>query len=223
MANITVKGTESHTADIREKDGTAWVYSAIVKDHFFNPRNLMLEKINEAEYNGIGRVGHPACGDEMKMWLKVDAKSDQIKECKWRTFGCGSAIAATSMLSVIVTENGGMKADEALKITAKDITDRLGGLPNRKFHCSVLGDKALRQALNSYFRNTDQFSRVMVEGARVIDANTNVTDRDIEEAVIDGCDTLEKVQARTKVGVGNLACLSEVEELIRFYREKYYG
>ena len=116
-----------------------------------------------------------------------------------------------------------MIVDQALKITARDIIGRLSGLPDRKIHCSVLGDKALRSALNNYFRQTDQFHRIIVEGARVIDSQTNVTDRDIEEAVLDGADNLEKVQQRTKVGVGNEEILLEVEQLIRFYREKYFG
>src|SRR3989338_7861221 len=104
-ATPAVTTTEVGTADVRDHKGRGWAYSDIVKEHFFNPRNLMLEEVDERQYNAIGRVGSPACGDEMKIWLKVDETSDRIKECKWRTFGCGSAIAATSMLSVMVTEN----------------------------------------------------------------------------------------------------------------------
>ena len=218
-----IKETESGTADVRDAAGQGWVYSNIVKEHFFNPRNLMLGDFDESEYNALGRVGSPACGDEMKLWLKVDPESECIKECKWRTFGCGSAIASTSMLSVMVSENGGMTVDEAMKIGPMQILERLGGLPARKIHCSVLGGRALRATINPYVRTTDQFSRVKVEGAKVIDPVTNVTDRDIEEAVLDGADTLEKVQQKTKVGVGNPAVLAEAEQLLRFYREKYFG
>ncbi len=218
-----IKPTEVGTADVRDRAGKGWAYSNTVKDHFFNPRNLMLEEVDESQYNAIGRVGSPACGDEMKIWIKINPATDRITECKWRTFGCGSAIAATSMLSVMVTEGDGMLVDEALKITPKDIMLRLDGLPNRKIHCSVLGDKALRTAVNAYFRNSEQFGRVLVEGAKVIDPITNVTDHDIEEAVLDGADTLEKVQQKTKVGVGNPDVVLEVEQLIRFYREKYFG
>lgn len=221
MDPAAIKTTEPGTADVRDHRGKGWAYSDIVKDHFFNPRNLMMEEVDETLYNAIGRVGSPACGDEMKIWLRVE--DDRIKECKWRTFGCGSAIAATSMLSVMVTENDGMTCDAALAVTPKDIMVRLGGLPNRKVHCSVLGDKALRTALNAYFRNSEQFGRVIVEGAKIIDPQTNVTDHDIEEAVLDGADTVEKVQARTKVGIGNPDVLIEVEQLIRFYKEKYFG
>lgn len=217
----TIKETEPGTADVRDHRGKGWAYSQIVKEHFFNPRNLMLDEVDESLYNGIGRVGSPACGDEMKIWLRIE--DDRIKECKWRTFGCGSAIAATSMLSVMVTEGEGMPTSEALTVTPKDIMERLGGLPNRKVHCSVLGDKALRSAINSYYRATNQFDRIIVEGAKVIDPQTNVTDRDIEEAVLDGADTLEKVQQKTKVGIGNPDVVTEVEQLIRFYKEKYFG
>ena len=159
----------------------------------------------------------------MRVWLKIDAKKDKIKEFKWRTFGCASAIASTSMLSVMVIEKGGMKIDKALKIKPQDIMKRLGGLPDRKIHCSVLGDKALRTALNDWFRKTKQFSRIVVDGKQILDPNTKTTEADIEEAVLEGATTLLAVQKRTKVGIGYPSCLPKVEQLIRFYREKYFG
>ena len=136
---------------------------------------------------------------------------------------CASAIASTSMLSVMVTEKGGMKIDNALKIKPQDIIKRLGDLPQRKVHCSVLGDKALRAAINDYFRKTKQMQRIVAEGAKIVDKDTGITDKDIEEAVLEGADTLEKVQQKLKVGVSNKACIPEVEQLIRFYKEKYFG
>jgi NifU-like protein involved in Fe-S cluster formation/bacterioferritin-associated ferredoxin len=163
------------------------------------------------------------CGDMMKMWIKVDKESDRIIECKWQTFGCGSAIASTSMLSVMLTENGGMKIDDALKLRPQDIVKRLIDLPQRKFHCSVLGDKALRAAINDYFRKSNQHQRVVVEGAKVIDKILKITDKDIEEAVLEGAVNLEDVQKKTKVGAQDKSCIPEVEQLIRFYREKYFG
>lgn len=135
------------------KDGENWVYSETVKEHFFNPQNILKDKPCEYEADGVGYVGSPACGDMMKMWIKVDKKGKKIEECKWQTFGCASAIASTSILSVMVTENGGMDLDDALKIIPKDICERLGGLPERKIHCSVLGDQALREAINDYKKN----------------------------------------------------------------------
>ena len=127
------------------------------------------------------------------------------------------------MASVMVTENGGLTLEEARKLKPQDIMERLGGLPQRKFHCSVLCDKALRDAINDYYRRRGEKEKIVKEGARVIDLQTQVTDHDIEEAVLDGALSLEQVQKRTKVGIGNPACLPAVEELIRFYREKYFG
>ncbi|OHA08274.1 MAG: hypothetical protein A3B37_02815 [Candidatus Sungbacteria bacterium RIFCSPLOWO2_01_FULL_59_16] len=163
------------------------------------------------------------CGDMLKMWMKVDGATEQIKELKWRTFGCASAIAATSMFSVMVTENGGMKIADALKIRPQNIMVRLGGLPNRKIHCSVLADKSFRKTVNDYFHRTGQHARVLVEGARVVDPKLNITDHDIEEAVLEGATDLDAVQRKLKVGVGSPAVITEVEQLIRFYKEKYYG
>ena len=130
-------------------DGEDWLYSDIVKDHFFNPRNIL---INDADYvaDGIGVVGSPACGDMMAVWIQVDPKHKRIIECKWRTFGCASAIASTSMMSVMATENGGMTLTQAKRMTPEAIIDRLHGLPNRKYHCSVLGHTALREAVKDY-------------------------------------------------------------------------
>lgn len=137
------------TKDVQTKKGEEWVYSDIVREHFFNPRNILK---NEENYqaDGVGIVGSPACGDVMKVWIKVDPNTKKIIECKWKTFGCASAVASTSMLSVMVTENGGMTADDAYKLKSKDILERLGGLPDNKIHCSVLGDQALRAAIDDY-------------------------------------------------------------------------
>ena len=199
-----------------------WFYTDTVKDHFFNPRNFMDDDTGY-KADGMGMVGSPACGDMMTVWIKVDRKTERITDMKWKTFGCGSAIASTSMHSVMVTENGGRTLEEAGKIKPQDIMTRLGGLPERKIHCSVLSDKALRAAVNDYFRRTGQTDRIKVEGARLIDEVLKVTDHDIEQAVLSGADTLKKVQAKTKVGTGDPSCIPEVEQLIRFYKEKYFG
>ncbi len=197
-----------------------WFYTDTVKDHFFHPKNFLdSEKGYEDAY--LGMVGSPACGDAMKVWLKIE--DGKITDFKWKTFGCASAIASTSMLSVMVTENGGMNIEDALKLRPQDIMARLGGLPARKVHCSVLGDKALRSAVNDYYRKTGQLDKIEIEAGRIIDKVLKITDHDIEEAVLEGADTLEKVQQRTKVGTGDPACVPEVEQLIRFYKEKYFG
>lgn len=208
---------------INKFTGNTWAYTKEVKEHFFKPKNLLLEDPVKAKYDAESTVGSPACGDVMRIWLKIDGKGDKIKDFKWRTFGCASAIASTSVLSVMVTEKEGMKIDRALQIRPQDIIKRLGGLPDRKIHCSVLGDKALRAALNDWFKKTGKLERIVVDGQQILDPNTKTTEADIEEAVLEGATTLLAVQKRTKVGIGYPGCLPKVEELIRFYREKYFG
>lgn len=216
--------TKPTGARIKDRQGGSWLYTDTVKDHFFNPRNI-LKHGEEKDYaaDAMGRVGSPACGDEMVLWLKIDPETERIKECKWQTFGCGSAIASTSMLSVMLAEDGGMTIDDALKLKPQDIMARLGGLPNRKIHCSVLGDKALQSAVNDWFRQTEQHDRIIVKGTKVIDEKLKITDHDIEEAVLEGAITLEAVQKKLKVGAATPEAIPEIEQLIRFYQEKYYG
>lgn len=130
-----------------------WLYTETVKKHFFEPQNLLVDDFGY-EADGVGTVGSPACGDMMTVWIKV--KDDKIKECKWRTFGCASAIASTSMMSVMATEKGGMTLDKAVRLKPQEIVERLGGLPDRKFHCSVLGQEALREAVLDYKEKHDK-------------------------------------------------------------------
>ncbi len=187
---------------VEAKKTEKWFYTDVVRDHFFNPRNIFKTEAEAEAYektcDGVGQVGSPACGDMMKLWIKTDKENDKIIDCRWQTFGCASAIASTSMLSVMVTENGGMKTDDALKLKPQDVVKRLVDLPARKFHCSVLGDKALRAAINEYFRRTEQNNRMIIEGARVIDKVLKITDKDIEEAVLEGALTFEDVQKKNK-------------------------
>lgn len=218
------KAVQGTKGDVTSHDKTqSWFYSDIVKEHFFNPKNFMHEDVDETKFNAIGKVGSPACGDELRVWMNVDPESEKIQEFKWKTFGCGSAIASTSITSVIVTENGGMTLEQARQIKPQDIMERLGGLPQRKFHCSVLCDKALRDAINDYYRRTEQSDKIVAEAARVIDPVSKTTDKDIEEAVLEGAKTIEEVQKKTKVGIGNPGCLPAVEELICFYKKKYFN
>jgi len=128
-----------------------WAYSKIVKEHFFSPRNILLDDAGY-EADCVGTSGSPICGDMMKVWLKIDKATGKIKECKWRTFGCASALASTSMMSVMVTENGGMDIKKAMELKPEEIIERLGGLPDIKFHCSVLGHLALREAIKDYLK-----------------------------------------------------------------------
>jgi len=222
---IEAAKNSARKGDVVANKKAGWFYTDVVKEHFFHPKNF-LDQEEEMPDAYLGMVGSPACGDAMKVWLRIEKEADgeeRIKAFKWKTFGCASAIASTSMLSVMVTENGGMNIETALALRPQDIMLRLGGLPARKVHCSVLGDKALRSAINDYFRKSGQLDRLQIEHGRFVDNVLKITDHDIEEAVLEGADTLEKVQAKTKVGTGDPSCIPEVEQLIRFYKEKYFG
>ena len=134
----------------RMNEGQDWVYSETVKDHFLNPRNFLMGDESKFECDATGVVGNPICGDQMKMYIRVDKKTDTITEIRWKTYGCASAIASTSALTELAR---GKTLDEALKISAKDIDDYLGNLPKHKFHCSVLGHDALKEAILNYRKN----------------------------------------------------------------------
>ena len=136
---------------MKNKKQKDWLYSETVKDHFLNPRNVLADEKNY-KFDVKGTSGNPVCGDIMTVWLKIDPKTQKIKECKWRTYGCASAIASTSMMSVVLTEKGGMTVEKALKLTPQEIVKRLAGLPPLKFHCSILGLDALKQAINDYLK-----------------------------------------------------------------------
>ena len=118
-------------------------YSDKVMDHFTNPRNV--GEIPDA--SGVGTVGNPVCGDVMKMYLKVE--NDVIVDAKFKTFGCGAAIATSSMVTEMVK---GKTIPEALKISNHAVAEALGGLPSVKMHCSVLAEEALKSALKDYYQ-----------------------------------------------------------------------
>ncbi|WP_373898536.1 Fe-S cluster assembly scaffold protein NifU [Haloimpatiens sp. FM7315] len=120
------------------------IYSEKVMDHFNNPRNV--GEICDA--NGIGEVGNPKCGDIMKIYLKVE--DNIIKDVKFKTFGCGSAIASSSMATELIK---GKSIDEAWELTNKAVAEALDGLPPVKMHCSVLAEEAIHKAINDYRKN----------------------------------------------------------------------
>ena len=118
------------------------LYSEKVMDHFRNPRNVGV--IEDA--NGIGEVGNVKCGDIMKMYLKIE--DDIVKDVKFETFGCGSAIASSSMATELIK---GKPVSEALQLTNKAVAEALDGLPAHKLHCSVLAEEAIKAALKDYY------------------------------------------------------------------------
>ena len=130
-----------------EQCPTPFAYSELVKEHFLSPRNFLMGDESAWPADAIGLVGNPICGDQMKMFLRIDRNTDTITDVRWKTYGCASAIASTSALSELVK---GRTLDEALSITAEEISDYLGGLPERKVHCSVLGHDALKAAIENY-------------------------------------------------------------------------
>lgn len=147
----TPKKGKKEEFDLVEKNNAPWIYSDMVRKHFFNPKNFLKpEEEKTFKYNAYGEAGSTACGDLMKFWLWIDPKTEKIKQARWRTFGCGSAIASTSILSEMITEKDGMEIKKAVIITPQAIIKRLGGLPNIKIHCSVLGDQALCAAIENY-------------------------------------------------------------------------
>ena len=116
-------------------------YSEKVMDHFMNPRNV--GEIDGAD--GVGEVGNPACGDMMRLYLKIE--EDRVQDAKFRTFGCGAAIASSSMLTEMIK---GKTVDEARAITNQHVADALDGLPAVKIHCSVMAEQAVKSALDDY-------------------------------------------------------------------------
>ena len=119
------------------------MYSEKVMDHFSNPRNVG----EIADANGVGQVGNPKCGDIMKMYLKIE--DNVIKDAKFKTFGCGAAVATSSMATELVK---GKTVEEALQITNKAVAEALDGLPPIKMHCSNLAEEAIRSAIEDYKR-----------------------------------------------------------------------
>jgi len=123
------------------------LYSEKVMDHFRNPRNVGI--IEDA--NGIGEVGNAKCGDIMKMYLKIE--DDIIEDVKFETFGCGSAIASSSMATELIK---GKPVSEAMKLTNKAVAEALDGLPAHKMHCSVLAEEAIQSALEDYRKRQEE-------------------------------------------------------------------
>lgn len=188
-----------------------WLYSDKVKEHFMNPKNI-LDDEDKYDSDGRGEVGNITCGDQMLVVIKV--KDGKIADCKWKTYGCASAIASTSMMSEMVI---GMDLKDAYHIKPEDIVKSLDGLPEHKIHCSVLGDRALRAAIEDYYRRNGLESEIKVEAAKVVCHCKNITDKDIEKFVEEGGGTFEELQEKTGLGTVCGGCVSEAKELLHGY------
>lgn len=180
-----------------------WEYTEKVKEYFNNPRN-----VGEVENpDGTGEVGSLACGDALKLTFKLD-ENGRIQEARFQTFGCASAIASSSALTELIK---GKTLEEAEKITNQDIVAYLGGLPDKKMHCSVMGQEALRAAIANY-----RGERLPKEDSEVVCECFGVTEREIEEAVRQNkLTTLEQVTDYTKAGGGCGSCHERIETILK--------
>lgn len=192
-----------------------WEYSEKVMDHYRNPRNA--GKIDDADL--VGEAGSLACGDSLKLYIKLDGNI--IKDAKFLTFGCGSAVAASSILTEMII---GKTLDEVKNITNKDIAEELGGLPQQKMHCSVMGKEALEDALKKYYgEESEEWKEIDVAnhvhaGDKIICTCFNVTENQIWEAVkINGLKTVEEVTNYTKAGGACGRCKDLIKDIIDTY------
>jgi len=179
-----------------------WEYTDKVKDHFLKPHN-----VGEVENpDGVAEVGSIACGDALRLTFKLD-ENKKIKEAKFKTFGCASAIASASAMTEMIK---GLTVEEAEKITNQDIAAYLGGLPQEKMHCSVLGQQALEKAIAHYRGGPSE-----VKEGEIICECFGVTDREIEKAVKENnLISVEDVTNYTKAGGGCGNCLDKIQEII---------
>ncbi len=188
-----------------------WLYTDKVKEHFVNPKNFLVDE-EDYQYDGKGVVGSVQCGDQMAVYIKVNKKKQIITDCKWKTYGCASAIASTSMLSEMVK---GMPIDRAYHVSPNDIIKELGGLPEHKIHCSVLGDKALRAAIDDYYRKNGMEDKIIKTAAKIICQCMNVTDEDIQAAIAHGAKSYQDIQEMTKAGTVCGQCKAEIEKFFQ--------
>lgn len=194
-----------------------WDYSEKVMDHYRNPRNV--GTIDNAD--AVGIAGSLTCGDQLKIYLKI--KDNIVTDAKFQTFGCGSAVASSSMLTEMII---GKTIDEVKKITNKDIADELGGLPPEKMHCSVMGYEALEDALKNYK------AEGYVDLDELMDEETNVREKmictcfQVTENVIwdaikqNGLKTVEEVTNYTKAGGACGKCKAAIQDIIDTYYNK---
>jgi NifU-like protein len=195
-----------------------WDYTEKVLDLFYNPKNQ--GAIDDPNEPGIavvyGEIGSIACGDALRLHLKIEVEQDKILDSKFQTFGCTSAIASSSALTDMIK---GMTLDEALKVTNRDIADYLGGLPEAKMHCSVMGQEALEAAIYRY-RGIEVEHHDEDDGALTCSC-FGVSENRIRRVVIENnLTTAEEVTNYVKAGGGCGTCLVDIEDIIISVQEE---
>lgn len=188
-----------------------WEYTDKVMEYFYNPRNqgAITEK-EDGQAITTGEVGSIACGDALRLHLKVDEETDIILDARFQTFGCTSAISSSSALTELII---GKTLDEALKLTNKEIAEFLGGLPEEKMHCSVMGQEALEAAIFNY-RGIPLDNHDDDEGALICKC-FGVTDARIRRVILENdLTTAEQVTHYVKAGGGCSSCLADIDDLI---------
>ncbi|MEM9506296.1 MAG: Fe-S cluster assembly protein NifU [Cyanobacteria bacterium P01_E01_bin.35] len=188
-----------------------WDYTDKVMEHFHNPRNQgTIKEKQEGEEIVTGQVGSIACGDALKLHLKIDENTQTIKDATFQTFGCASAIASSSALTELLK---GRKVEEALKVTNKEIAESLGGLPEEKMHCSVMGQEALEAAIHTY-KGIPLDTHEEDEG-NLICRCFGVSDTKIKRIIRENeLTTAEQVTNYVKAGGGCSSCLPDIDDLI---------
>lgn len=190
-----------------------WNYSEKVLEHFMNPRNVG----EVAEPDGVGEVGSMSCGDALRLSFRLDDQG-RIAEAKFQTFGCGSAIASSSVLTEMIV---GKTLEEAAQITNEDIATELGGLPREKMHCSVMGREALEAAMIDHYKRLGRGvpCHLLSQGVMICHCYS-VTKDVIRDAVLQNhLETVEDVTAYTKAGGGCGDCHHDIEHIIEECRE----
>ncbi len=183
------------------------MYNKKVLDHFNNPRNM--GEMEDA--NGIGEVGSPVCGDMMKIWIKVD-EDGIIRDASFKTFGCASAIASSSVATEMII---GKHIDSARKLTNRDIVNALEGLPEHKIHCSVLAADAITRAIDDYLGIEPEPETEYICKCK------KITKEQIEEAIAHGAYTVELVAQATGATTGEcggIRCRPLIEDLLAKYK-----
>ncbi|MEM7590173.1 MAG: Fe-S cluster assembly protein NifU [Cyanobacteria bacterium P01_A01_bin.83] len=188
-----------------------WDYTDKVMEHFHNPRNQgTIKEKQKGEEIVTGQVGSIACGDALKLHLKIDEASQTIKDATFQTFGCASAIASSSVLTELLK---GRKVDEAMQLTNKEIAESLGGLPEEKMHCSVMGQEALEAAIHTY-KGIPLDTHEEDEG-NLICRCFGVSDTKIKRIIRENdLTTAEQVTNYVKAGGGCSSCLPDIDDLI---------